>query len=311
MNDENYNKLFLDQLTSGNEAMVKNAARAVDDFTRLRVREEGILRQVLPFTTLAYSDLDKQVDTDKNVRVEEMEPESPGAMGIPYGGLPGSYQITQRRYRVVMARIATAQATKDTGQLYAYETDVRQIVSDNSIKDILAEEDGGWFSACNQLLGSAGATVSQTGSVQWEEIDGGVTRESLNDALSIMGKTPRRVQPATAVVNTQFARQIQKWGRDEIGGDLAQELLTRGFTSRDNFLNVRWLVTIKREIVGDSAMFMFAEPKFLGKAYALEDITMFVKAEAYLVRFFAYEQIGAACGNVGGIARADFTGISA
>ena len=68
------------------------------------------------------------------------------------------------------------------------------------------------------------------------------------------------------------------------------------------------IVTIKRNLVPDSTFFFFAEPKFLGKFYVLEDTTMAIERKFYFLEFFAYEEIGSAIGNVAGIARADFVG---
>ena len=55
-------------------------------------------------------------------------------------------------------------------------------------------------------------------------------------------------------------------------------------------------------------MYQFAEPKFLGKFFVLEDTTMYIDKKAYFLEFFAYESIGSAIGNVAAIGRADFTG---
>jgi hypothetical protein len=51
---------------------------------------------------------------------------------------------------------------------------------------------------------------------------------------------------------------------------------------------------------------MFADPKFLGKFYLLEDTTMYLKREAFMIEWFAYESLGGAIGNFSAVARADF-----
>ena len=53
--------------------------------------------------------------------------------------------------------------------------------------------------------------------------------------------------------------------------------------------------------------YMFADPKFIGKHYTLEDTTMYIRREAYMLEFFAYETNGASIGHTSGLARADFT----
>jgi len=63
---------------------VKDAISAVNDFTRVKMREDGIWRKILPPLTISNEELDRQVDTDKNVKVVDKQPESPGAINIPY-----------------------------------------------------------------------------------------------------------------------------------------------------------------------------------------------------------------------------------
>jgi len=115
------------------------------------------------------------------------------------------------------------------------------------------------------------------------------------------------LEPAIALINNVFVKDLQKWGRDEVGGDLSEEIVRKGFAERVMF-GVRFIITIKRDLVGDGTMLMFAEPKFLGKFYILEDTTMHIEKKAYMLNFFAYEEIGSAIGNVAAIGRADFTG---
>ncbi len=51
---------------------------------------------------------------------------------------------------------------------------------------------------------------------------------------------------------------------------------------------------------------MFADPRFIGKSFILEDTTMHVKREAYMIEFFCYETIGGSIGHTGGLSRVDF-----
>jgi hypothetical protein len=71
-------------------------------------------------------------------------------------------------------------------------------------------------------------------------------------------------------------------------------------------MNVKWIITIKRDLIPDDTIYMFADPKFIGKSFTLEDTTMYIKREAYLLEFFAYETAGGTIGHTGGLARADF-----
>jgi hypothetical protein len=168
------NETFLSYLET--PGMEKRALDAVVDYTRYRMREEGFYRRILPPIQVSNDDLDQQVDTDKPVKIIEREPDSPAAISIPFATLPMNLYVRGQKYRVTFDRIVTPRFTKDVDELRTYRMDIRQILSDNAIKDMLAEEDRKFISACNAAMGgAANTTVTQSGLVQWETIYGGIT----------------------------------------------------------------------------------------------------------------------------------------
>lgn len=301
------NESFLEAVTSGDSSLEKKAADNVNDFTRTKMREDGFARRILPPIPLGNDDIDRSVDTDKPVKIVDMEPGSPAAMSIPFATTPMGRYIKGRRYRVMFNRIVSPKFTKDVDELRTYHMDIRQVISDNAIKDMLAEEDGKFIYAVNSILGgSAGQTVAETGSIQWKEISGGISRANFAEALKVMPSTPNRLESATMLMNNITIKDVLKWHHDEVGGELAQDLLLRGFTERE-LMGVKTIITIKQDLVPDNTVYYFAEPKFLGKFYLLEDATMFMDSRAYMIEFFCYESLGASIGNVAGVARVDFT----
>ena len=71
-------------------------------------------------------------------------------------------------------------------------------------------------------------------------------------------------------------------------------------------MNAQWTVTIKQDLVPDDRLYMFAEPKFLGKNFVYEDTTMHVEREAYMLKFFAYKTMGGSVANYAAVTAADF-----
>jgi hypothetical protein len=296
------NSAFIGMLDQG---MEKQAQDAVNDYIRVRMREDGFHRRILPPVQITNDELDRQVDTDKPVKVVDKEPNSPAAISVPFATQPVNRYIRGPRFRVMFDRIMTPRFTKDIDELRTYDMDIRQILSDNSIKDMLAEEDGKFIAVCNLLLVSQGGTVPETGSVQWQNIGGGITRDTVAEAMKILPSTPNHLNPSTILINNVSIYDIVKWGRDESGGDLSQDMLERGFAERE-IMGVRWIVTIKRDLVPDSSIFLYAEPKYLGKFYILEDTTMYIDRKAFMLEFYAYESLGSCIANVAGVGRADF-----
>jgi hypothetical protein len=297
------NETLFEQLDT--PGMQKQAIDAVNDFTRTKMREDGFYRRIMPPLTITNDELDRQVDTDKPVKIVDKEPDSPAAVSIPFATLPVNFYIRGPRYRVMFDRIVSPRAVKDVDELRTYVMDIRQVLSDNMIKDMLAEEDGKFMTAINAVLPTAGAPAVGSGEVQYEEIYGGITRETLVDALKIMPRTASHFEVETCLVNNLTIKELLKFGRDEMGGDFSQDIIKNGW-AETNFLNCRWIVTIKTGLVPTDSLFMFASPKFIGKNYELEPTTMYIRREAYMLEYFAYETTGGSFGHTNGLARVDF-----
>lgn len=297
------NETFLEYLQT--PGMEKKALSAVDDFVRLKVREDGYLRKWLPPITIGNEDLDRRVESDKPYKILDIEADSPAAIGVPFGTLPLNVYIRAKKVPVTFQRFMTPRFTKDVSELRTYHMDIRQILSDNSIKDILTAEDSAFTTAFNAGLVAADTVVPETGVIQWETIPGGVTRDSMLDALKIMPRTPSRLEAATLLVNNITIYEMMKWGRDEFGGDVSEQIAKDGWTMLKIF-GRDLMVTIKQDLIPDDSMFMGADPKFLGRFYSLEEVTLYVKREAFMLEFFAYEEIGCTIANLAAIARADF-----
>lgn len=298
------NTAFLDMFENG---QVKEAREAVTDYVRMKMREEGIFRQVLPPVSVTYDDLDPQVDTDKPVIVCEKEPDSPAAYSVPFGALPNSRYIRGKKFRVMFQRLQTPRFVKDIAELGTYDQDIRQILSDNSLKDMQAEEDAKLIATVESICVAAGSTVPETGAVQWQEIADSITRDSWAEARKVLPSTDAHFSAATIVINNVSVLDFEKWTRDQAGGDIAQQIAMEGW-GQSNWFGPRTLVTIKRDLVPDNRIYQFATPKALGKFFVLDDVTMHVKAEAFMIEFFAYAMQGASIANSAGVGIVDFTG---
>jgi hypothetical protein len=298
-----FNETLFEQLST--PGMEKRAIDAVNDFTRMKMREDGVYRRIQPPLQINNDDLDRAVDTDKPLKIVDKEPDSPAAISLPFAALPYNIYIKAPRYRVLFQRILSPRFTKDIDELRTWVMDIRQVMSDNAIKDMLAEEDSAFFSAVNTAMIGQDAVIPVTGVSQWQTISGGITRETWEDFLKILPRTPAHFETHTAVMNNVTIREFMKWGRDEMGGDFSQDVVKNGW-SEATFGNVRLIITIKRDLVPDDTIFGFAEPKAFGKFYLLEDCTAFVKREAFLLEFFMWETLGGAIGNFAAMARADF-----
>ena len=297
------NQALIESLsTRGQEKYAENIA---EDWTRTKVRETGWTRQILTFSPLAREKLVRRLDTDKPYYIVDKEVDSPAAVTVPYNTTPVGVYIRGSRYPVAFSRIQTPMFIKDVDELLTYHIDMRQVLSDNSVKDILFEEDGRFLAGIDAALIAPNASLPYSGVAQWVTKSGGITRSTMQDAFSTMEKTPSHISPAIALTNNVTIRSILKWGRDEFGGDKSQDLLVDGWTM-ETFMKARWIISIKRELIPDDSIYFFCEERMLGRAYELEAPVMFIKREGPKIQFYSYEHVGASIGHTGGIARVDF-----
>jgi hypothetical protein len=304
----------IDQMEFSPESTIK-VSRATSDYIRMKLREEGFLRKILPAQTITGDDLTKQVSTDKPSKVVELEPDSPGAMSIPFGEFPTGTYIHGKRWLVTFSRIATPMFNKDVAELHDYDLDIRQVISDNALKDLQAEEDGKFIQTVNSILSNDGMTADTAipygpdgaNIVLWKTLSGGLTRENVVEAKKLMMAANARLRPQTALVNQKTALEFEKWTREEVGGDMAQGILVNGWAGEANkWCALNWITTIKDNLVPDNSMFLFAAPEYLGRLYFLEDTTMFVKREGPMLSWYAYEMLGGGIANVAACSRVDF-----
>ena len=316
------NKRILEDLERGE---VKRAQAASTDFTRTQLREDSYAFKILPPEVATDDVLVPSLDHDKPQVYWELEPDSPAARWVPFQTVPDGEYIYGSRYVIPMARIVTPKFEKDIDELRTYKTDLRKVLTENSIKDGLKEIDGKFIGLNQDIVSNSGADVPTafgeagavvqaiTGKKQWYAFESALNRDTLADAKKCMlrGSTYEGMEDKfvlrnyIALMNDVTAQDILKFDRTEAGGDLAQEMLKKGLVL-DELMGVKTVYTLKRSQVPDNTIWFFAAPEFLGKCFYMTDWTMYMKKEAFFIEMFSYWLGGMAIGNVAGMIRVDF-----
>lgn len=299
------NSAVYECLNSGDPMRYKEAASAVQEFVRQTVREDSFAEQILPSIPIANDELTRVVWTDKPMVVIDREPNSPAAVTVPYAMLPMNYYIRGPRFMVSFNRILTRRFTKDVSELRTWIMDIRQVISDNAIKDMMAERDSKFISAVDTIMVAPDTVVPLSGIAQHQTLSGGITRNGLWRMLEIMPSTSSNFEVQTCLVNNITIKRICAFGRNEFGGDMAQDIMKDGW-SMQMFMGRRWIITIKRSLVPTNRCYMFADPKGLGRSLVLEDTTMHIHREAFMLEFFAYWEGGGTIANTNAVAAVDF-----
>lgn len=297
------NSAFLDALTT--PGMEKVALDGAHDFIRLKIRDEGAWRRITNPIQVQNSDLNRLVHTAKPAIIVDVEPDSPAAMSLPFGGLPLNFYIRGPRFLVPFAEIQGPRFVGNINEMRTWEMDIRQVLLDNSLKDVMAKEDETLVSAINTALVGPDVVLPYANIAQWFTLSGGLRRVTLTTTFQQMPKFHSRAEIHTILTNNVTYREFQKWDRVEMGGDLSQDMITKGIREFE-FMDARWVVTVKRDLVPDNTLFLFADMKLIGKAYILDDITLYMDRKANMFEFYPYETVGGGFAHLGGLGRVDY-----
>jgi len=302
------NSTLLDQLAT--PGLQKQAEDTINSYTRSILREEGAFRKIIPMQELGDDELDVQLGSDLPVKIIFKEPLTPGAMTIPFAGAPRSFFIRGPNYPIYFKEIVGSKHVKHVDELRVYPYDIRQVITDHSIRDVQEEEDVNFLTygvdAC--LIGRDQVSPF-TNEVQWRLLRGGWTRANVAESFKTLPRGFARVKTDTVLINSVTSYEFMKWGRDEMGGDMSQSILQDGRAEGSwlsgDFMQARWLISIKLNLIPNGTMYQFATPDYIGKSFSLTDITMYIDRRGPIVEFYPYETIGGAIGNVAGVARTD------
>lgn len=299
-----------DMIVNGaNGEINKQASATATEVTRTTIREMGIQRQVMPFQSITNADLDYFGDHELPGKWYELEPDSPPARGIPYGSSPNTQSYSAGKYCVVFCKITTEELTKDINHLRTYRTDVRQIVTDNSLRDVHTAEDVAFFSEVDRNVGSQIA-LSTAPSIEVQNIamGAGYNRDTIKRMQRFL--TDRRQPLAINVMNRATANEVLSFDRASAGGDLSQELFQKGLNALGDGMELHGtknLPTIKNDLILNGYVYQFSTPNFMGRALMLEDIQVIIKKEYDQIRLRAEEQVGLTFGNTRSFQKLQFT----
>jgi len=308
-----FNDTFVDMLEGGQE---KKAAQSALTFTRNKLRENSFAEKVLTPIDISNDELDKSENPELHVKWCDREPDQPAAVTVPLGTVPDGYQFNGTRYPVYFSRLMSPVFMKDIDKLRGYDYDIRQILLENSTKDLATEVDSKFLEKINSVLGVANTANAFTnlGLPSYITLSGGLNRANLVEAVKAYQRLRVPFGPTQPdgsntkgimLMNNVTGADLLKLERSEIGDDRAAKMFFSGVPEPE-ILGIKTVYTIKRELVPDGTVYFFSSEEFLGKYFRLQPLTVFMETKAYFLQFFQYMNLGMTIGNPKGAFRCDF-----
>jgi len=289
------NQAFLDKIDGG---MEKEASAAMTAFVRQKLREDGFTRKILTPQLLTSSDLDRGLD-DQPRKIVEKEPDSIAA-DLPLSGRAELRYFNTDRYEVTFSKISSRTFQKSKYELATYATDIRQVLQDNSVKDLQFTEDSNFIAGLKSI-----ATTYHGGIV---DANAGFGIKSLMDMVNELVKVKQK--PAKILMPWNLYLKLYSRPSSVVGSITANEHFN-GQDMRQAFgfeiipTNKLDLMSSNGTIQGDMIA-IFAPEAYLGQFYSLQEPTVFLKTEQDMIEFTTYESVGVGIGNTNGFRLAKF-----
>lgn len=178
-----FNQRFVSAIEQARSGELTKVSSSSGSFIRRRIRENGFSRNIITPENVTNADLDRFERTELPGMIEDMEPHSPGAKAIPFNDTPDTAFYRGDKYTVFFCKISTKEFTKNVDELRTYKMDLRQVITDNALKDIQTEEDARFITEVDDIVGPSNG-VGASGEQQNFDIAGDVRRVTYVNLLN-------------------------------------------------------------------------------------------------------------------------------
>jgi hypothetical protein len=279
------NSSFVSKLERG---QTKEAADAGTQFIRTKLRQAAAVRELIAPEGVDQEDLDRDENTDQPKIIIDKEPDSVAT----YMQLHGTGRRTWfkgPRYAVYFGKIESQRFTKSKFELMTYKSNIRDILSENSIKDMADQEDTYFANLVDALIAANPSVQRTSGAFQ-------------SSTFKVAGQAfVRRQLPAGKMLMTkeQYLNAIDL-PATSVGDAIAGRHFDEGIDASQKLWGFPVVTTIKSNIYDPDKAWLFAPQapnNYLGNFFLLQDATLYVKMEADIVTFWSYECLGLGVAN--------------
>lgn len=304
-----FKQAFFSAMESADGSLTKQA-EAASMMTRRKLREDAFSPAIIPHEDVTNDKLDYFLDSERIAIIYEMEPDSFGAKTIPFEDTGDSLGYYGDKYLLQFYSNTTPEWTKNVDRLRTYRGDLRSLITDNSLRDLSRRKDVKFMAGVDAIVGSVKGGMSPYGLEQNVVYPGRMNRDNwINSTLLLKD---RDLLNGVFLVNQRTFTEFARWTRNEMGGDMAQDLFMKGNRAfeKAQVAGIDFIVTMKHDLVPNGVMYQFTKPNYLGKAGVLQKPTMYVKKDKDILRFSCVEKLGVTIANTAGVQKVTFLGLT-
>ncbi|RLC86828.1 MAG: hypothetical protein DRJ03_07675 [Chloroflexi bacterium] len=270
------------------EGQIKEAEAQSTSFIRDRLRQEAAVREIIVPQGISEDEIDRDENTDQPKKIIDKEPDSVATF-VQFQGTGRRTWFRGKRYSVYFGKIESQRFTKSKFELMSYTSDIRKILSDNSVKDMADEEDRKFHELVSDIITNAAGAQTTTGPFQ-----------SATFKAAMQGLLGRRRPVGKMLMTKERYMDAIDLPATTVGDDIAQRHFDEGIESSQKLWGLPVVTTIKADIYPSNKAWIFSPQmpnNFLGNFFLLQDATLYIKQEADIISFWSYEALGIGIGN--------------
>ena len=313
------------------------AADAAGSYIKDRLREASFADMIIPNQRVVRSDLQRSTEHDTLVRIIDIEPGS-RAMPLNFRGSPEATYISGKRYAIAFYTIASQKFEITEQELAAYEMPITEILEENSLKDMVEVKDREFLlhiEACIDAMqeeGNGGAVAFHATNVNAGAVIGiSKVKGSMALAAAADDFTPRAIQPSDivnikkllmrevsdssgetiragrllpsiALITSSDMTDFDQWTVEDNGSALQSEIAKDGW-SYNKAKGLKFIKTIKNDILREGNVYVFTEHEFLGRNYTYNDVKFYIDKQFNKIFWAAWMDVGMGIGNIASVVK--------
>lgn len=290
---------YLRNYLPGQEELTKSAAEGGSNMIKTIMYEDGFARKVLPVKSVGEGEISKDLGggfegSDRPVILVDIQPTDYPAASMPLHSANDIKYYWGSKAQVGFYRIETVHRQKSKYELMTYRYDLRKMVTDTDAKMMQKQEDSDLISGVDEIC-------EMYNNLNVFEFNGGLTRDVLAEVTKIWAK--KMLPSGLCLANKATLAEVAKQNRNDIGGDLAEKAFVEGPDAilDKGIMGMKFLQTVKGDIVNDNVLYFFTQPDYLGGMYELDKPTMYIERKREMITSYITEVIGMGIINVAGV----------